>query len=177
MGLEILSFPGFAPARHALLSSERRREQARAMTPSDDPIDELTHDHRRLTELLFVLREQLSHCDPTTSAWTALSATIERLRDELLTHAAREEEGLFPFVTANAPQFEPRARALQNAHDAICGTISRLVHAVAHASGTSNEQLDACRELFARFEALYAKHASEEAELLEELGRTLDEGG
>jgi iron-sulfur cluster repair protein YtfE (RIC family) len=145
------------------------------MVPSDDPIEELTHDHRQLTELLFVLREQLPHSDPGSSAWSALAATIDRLQDELLTHAAREEEGLFPFVTANAPELEPRARALQHGHDAICGTMSRLAHAVARATGSSNEQLYACRELFARFEALYAGHASEEAALLEELGRTLSE--
>lgn len=145
------------------------------MVPSQDPIEELTHDHRRLTDLVFAAREQLAGCDGSKGAWSALATKIEQLHDELVTHAAREEEGLFPFVTANAPELEPRARGLQNAHDAICGTVSRLAHAVARAGGTSNEQLDACRELFARFEALYAGHASEEAALLEQLGRTLDD--
>lgn len=141
----------------------------------NDPIEELTHDHRQLTELVFVVRERLTARYQGEEGWSALVAAIEQLLDELVTHAAREEEGLFPFVAANAPDLEPRARTLQASHDATCGTVSRLAHAVGRLRGAHDEELTACRELFARFEELYARHARDEAAILDELGRTLNE--
>lgn len=145
------------------------------MAKLSDPIEELTHDHRHLTVLVFVVRDRLAVCNKTGDGRGALLSTIEQLHDELITHAAREEEGLFPFVAANAPALEPRARALQAAHDALCGTVSRLAHAAGHGGGDPAAELASCRELFARFEMSYAAHAREESAFLEELGATLDE--
>lgn len=141
----------------------------------NDPIDELTHDHRHLTELVFIVRDRLAVCNERGDGRAALLSTIEQLQDELITHAAREEEGLFPFVAANAPGLEPRARVLQAAHDAICGTVSRLAYAAGHAKGDPAAELATCRELFVRFEASYAGHAREEVAFLEELGAMLDD--
>jgi iron-sulfur cluster repair protein YtfE (RIC family) len=144
-----------------------------AMNPSD-PIEELTHDHRHLTELVFIIRDRLAVCAADGGGRAALLSTIEQLQDELITHAAREEEGLFPFVAENAPSLEARAFALQAAHDTICGTVSRLAHA-AQEKGEPAVDLAMCREVFARFEACYARHAREESAFLEELGAILDD--
>jgi hypothetical protein len=56
-------------------------------------------------------------------------------------------------------------------HDAICGTLVRLAHGVAcDRAATSDAAI-----LYERFEAVYAAHSRDEAELFEELEGSLTE--
>jgi len=98
-----------------------------------------------------------------------LAEHLESLGNELLHHFAREEEGLFPFVRASLPAKSDAVDRLVEGHDVICGAILRLVQLV-------DGDLGAISTHYERFELAYARHSQEEAALLEELGRVLDDG-
>ncbi len=137
------------------------------MILGDDPVDALAHDHRHLGELAGAVKKHLE-----TSALDELVFGIERLRDELLTHFALEEEGLFPFVAARRPELAARIAALQAGHDSVCGTVSRLLYLAQRLGDDSERQ--PCRAVFERFEHNYAVHAEDEVAFLRELGQKLD---
>lgn len=137
------------------------------MILGDDPVDALAHDHRRLGELAGAVKKHLD-----TSALDELVVAIERLRDELLTHFALEEEGLFPFVAAKRPELAARITALQAGHDSVCGAVSRLLYLAQRLGDDS--QRHACRAVFERFERSYAAHAEDEVAFLRELNGKLD---
>jgi iron-sulfur cluster repair protein YtfE (RIC family) len=120
-----------------------------------------------VSELGEVLRTNDVAADPKVRA--LLSAQLIELRDELLDHFANEEEGLFPFVRNHLRTHLQVIDRLEAAHDSICGAIVRLVHLAMSERGTTRDML----ALFERFEDTHATHSRAEAELLEELSRTL----
>jgi hypothetical protein len=137
-----------------------------------DPILSLEHTHGHLNHLAIRIGEELAarsgRVVPLSEAQRDEVVTLlEALRDELLVHFADEEEALFPFVRRWMPGSAARVDRLEANHDAICGAVVRLAHLASHDSGL---QLVA---LYERFQRVYALHASEEAELLGELGRGL----
>jgi iron-sulfur cluster repair protein YtfE (RIC family) len=138
----------------------------------DDPVDAFTHDHLHLSELVLAVRHRLAALASSDTASTrdALVGAVERLRDELLTHFALEEEGLFPFVAAKRPELAKRAAALEAGHDAVCGSVSRLLY-LAQRPG---KNVDACRAIFERFEHGYAMHAQDEVAFLRDTSAKLD---
>lgn len=142
----------------------------------NDPIDDLVHDHGELNRRVLDLGVQMrraSAIDSIGDARTAGAATIVEpladLRDYLFHHFAREEEGLFPFVTEHVSVLAAQIHAMEVAHDTICGALARMVH-LAQGGAT----LDAIAQLFDRFETAYAEHARAESELLGSLGQHLD---
>ena len=136
-----------------------------------DPVQELVHDHadinRRVLALGAAVRA-LDHADGNGMA-VALVSRLGELRELLFLHFAREEEGLFPFVSEAVPELADRVQAMAMAHDAICGALARMCHLA-----SANAELMHVQAVFARFEAGYASHADAEAELLHELAVRLD---
>jgi iron-sulfur cluster repair protein YtfE (RIC family) len=140
---------------------------------SRDPLRAFEHSHEHLTRRALEASELLrAFPSGTTTEETRgrLRTCLEGLRDELLRHFAVEEEGLFPYIRAHVPAKAPIVERLALAHDAICGSVVRLAHAAA-TEGTAGAALSA---LYERFQAAYALHSREEADLLAELARILD---
>lgn len=133
-----------------------------------DPVRQLEHTHGHLNELAADAKRLLSEGSPATEAREELISALELLRDELLTHFANEEEALFPFIRANVPAKAGTVERLEGAHDAICGTVTRLVYLAAHEGDAT-----ALAGLHRRFESAYAEHSQMEAMLFDELARSL----
>ena len=148
------------------------------MSPTaKDPVREFEHSHGHLTRLALEIA-QLVRADARAPAEARrlLVGRLEILRDELLRHFADEEEGLFPFVRAHLPEKAVVVDRLQGGHDTICGAIVRVAHFAAGEREALASRRPALSALYDRFESAYAQHSRDEAGLLEELGRVLNEG-
>jgi iron-sulfur cluster repair protein YtfE (RIC family) len=145
-----------------------------------DPVAHFEHSHAALSRLTLEVRDSMGAWSRTqcrdAEARERLLTDLETLRDELIHHFAREEEGLFPFVRENVPSAAQAVDRLQDAHDSIGGALVQLAHLVEH---TDEAGLAAGRStieaLYERFERAYAMHSQEEAVLFDGLGRTLDQ--
>ncbi len=133
-----------------------------------DPVATLSHDHgelnRRVLDLGGLIRGLAAGADART-----LVEPLRDLREMLFLHFAREEEGLFPFVTDQVGELADQVHVMELAHDTICGSLARMVHLA-----STNASLVLLLQLFDRFENAYAAHATTEAELLAELDSKLD---
>jgi iron-sulfur cluster repair protein YtfE (RIC family) len=144
-----------------------------------DPIRQFEHSHAKLTELALEVRE-IVRAEPDAARSSAkvrrrFVELLRRLREELLRHFAIEEEGLFPFVRANVPARSGVVDRLAEAHDTICGTLLRLAHHAEHDRDALRTRRAKLTSLYERFESAYTHHSQDEAALLEELGRTLED--
>lgn len=152
-----------------------------------DPVHELTHDHGDLNRRVRELGALLDGGATTRPNRDRLAAILRDLREQLFLHFAREEEGLFPFVAERLPDLGERVAAMAIAHDAICGSLARMVYIATTGGplggvGAEDEaelaappgELALLAALFERFEATYADHARREAELLGLLDDRLD---
>lgn len=144
-----------------------------------DRFEQLQHDHLHLNRLVEELRGSLQACLRGEADPIELFAEVEEFvaaaADELFEHFDAEESGLFPYVVERLPETKQQIRSLENGHDRICGTLTRLERAVAHGDPERfAAEIDTFVALFARFDANYAKHAIEEEALLRSLGERLD---
>jgi DUF438 domain-containing protein len=130
-----------------------------------DPIDLLVHDHGELNRRVLALGALIRRA----RSIDLLVEPLADLRDHLFHHFAREEEGLFPFVTEHVSVLAEQIHVMELAHDTICGALARMVHL---AQGAAS--IESVTQLFDRFESSYAAHAQSEAALLEELEQRLD---
>ena len=130
-----------------------------------DPIAKLTHDHGEINRRVIALGVQMQK-QPDVDA---LLVPLRDLREQLFLHFAREEEGLFPFVTEHVAGLAERIHEMEVAHDTICGALARMVYLAQTMSS-----LAMLAPLFERFETAYATHAQMEGELLGELATALD---
>lgn len=138
-------------------------------------LEDLQHDHAHLSRLVVEVGELVVawSASPTEpSARAELGDTVEALLDDLTKHFAREEEGLFPFVTARLPSLADRISRLSTLHDALCGALARLSRNLS-GDGPSASIIVTVTTAFERFQDSYAEHAREERELLEHLPRVL----
>jgi iron-sulfur cluster repair protein YtfE (RIC family) len=140
-----------------------------------DPVGQLEHTHGELIQLALDVRQLVLSDARTDVARGRLVDRLGTLRDELLLHFAREEEGLFPFLRASVPDKAETVDRLESGHDAICGTIVRLAHLAASARGSAPVTHAALVAVYERFEASFATHSRTEAALFEELGPALDD--
>lgn len=141
------------------------------MTRHQDPLDELSHDHGHLSTLVIVVRSALPRTGPTD--FDELDDAVDSLREALLAHFAREEEGFFPFVESHVPTLRPSVDALRADHDRVCerlADLSRVVRQGTHHGGG----VASCVSSFERFEELYAKHAQAELAFLKEVDALSD---
>jgi hypothetical protein len=137
-----------------------------------DPIQTFEHDRIRCSKLVHSLSERVDTSRRRTLSRKRLANGIERLRDELFAHFAREEEGLFPFIVGQLPGARSTVDRLIAAHDAICGSLSHLLLIASRAG--SDASLDAFDEVLLGFNALYTEHANTEMALLREIDERLD---
>jgi DUF438 domain-containing protein len=144
------------------------------MSPTDainDPVQDLVHDHADINRRVFALGSTIRalDCEDGKGMALALVTRLGELRELLFLHFAREEEGLFPFVSESVPELASQVRAMALAHDAICGGLARMYHLAA-----TNAEVTTITTVFMRFEAAYASHAEVEAQLLRSLTGRLD---
>lgn len=132
-----------------------------------DPVRQLAHDHADLNKRVLALTSLASQRDAQSTR--ALVEPLGELRELLFLHFAREEEGLFPFVTENVPDLAHSVRDMAIAHDAICGALARMYHLVVSGADPSN-----ISTLYERFELAYSKHAQTETQLLQKIDGLLD---
>jgi iron-sulfur cluster repair protein YtfE (RIC family) len=130
-----------------------------------DPVHELAHDHVDLNRRVLELGASFERI----RALLPLVPALEELREHMFLHFAREEEGLFPLVSAWFPELADQVLAMANAHDAICGALARMIHAARTEADPASSH-----GLLVRFQAAYAEHAQNEAELLQRLDARLD---
>jgi len=142
-----------------------------------DPIQELEHSHGEMSTLVLELAEVLRRAragkGPGTATRRTFVARLETLRDELLQHFAREEEGLFPFVREELPDRRSAVDELEASHDTICGAVLRLSYIATHADEAFGAQLPTVLAVFERFQKAYAMHSQDELELFRGLGTSL----
>jgi iron-sulfur cluster repair protein YtfE (RIC family) len=135
-----------------------------------DPVQDLVHDHADINRRVLALGSAIRalDCEDGNGMALALVTRIGELRELLFLHFAREEEGLFPFVSEAVPELAEQVLAMAPAHDAICGGLVRIYHLAA-----SNAAVTAITAVFQRFETAYASHAEVEAQLLRTLSGRL----
>jgi iron-sulfur cluster repair protein YtfE (RIC family) len=135
-----------------------------------DPLVALEHDHVHLSRLVSDLRGAFDRGDADPED---IAGTLASLRDDLFDHFAREEEALFPYLMEVLPDLRSSIARLEDAHDRICGAVSRL-HSVAVKGSTAfREQHALAEQLFRRFDSDYVEHARHESELLRSLATRL----
>lgn len=144
--------------------------------PPHDPIDELAHDHGQLSVLVFEILHALE-CKPAPprpveQAW--LRERLVSLREALLLHFAREEEGLFPFLAQHFPDAAPRVEAMEVAHDGMCGSVTRMAHLAEQGADAFARHLPTITASFMRFLEGYVTHSKQESGLLQEIAGRLD---
>jgi hemerythrin-like domain-containing protein len=150
------------------------------VTPRDhgnDPIEQLTHDHGQLGALVQVAAASLARMERSEEmseeAIDELVHAVESLRDALLVHFAREEEGLFPFVDAHVPGLRAQVAGLLADHDAVIARTAELIKAASQAVGTGVGYA-LCVSSYDRFVEVYASHAQAEQALLRAVDAALD---
>lgn len=136
-----------------------------------DPVQALVHDHADINRRVFALGTTIRalDCGEGDGLALALVAQLRELRELLFLHFAREEEGLFPFVSDTVPDLADQVQAMAMAHDAICGGLARMYHLA-----SANAELSTVLAVFTRFETAYGSHAEVEARLLQTLSERLD---
>lgn len=132
-----------------------------------DAVRDLSHDHAELNRRVLALGAKLEMLRQGTDV--DLAPALDELREMLFLHFAREEEGLFPFVTDAAPTLTVQVQEMAVVHDTICGSLSRACH-----SARSGADVASLTALYDRFEHAYADHARREADLLSRLDELLD---
>jgi hypothetical protein len=95
-----------------------------------------------------------------------LVGVLAGLRDDLLQHFAREEEGLYPYVRERLPKASDVARRLAATHDQLATAIVRLA---------DRAWVAAVEDDFDEFATGYAQHERDEAAFLAELEGCLNE--
>jgi len=144
------------------------------MATRQDPIAELSHDHGHLNALVLAVGQGLTRVERgEVDGFDEVDDVVEALRDALLAHFAREEEGFFPFVESHIPSLHARIETLRIDHDAVCKLLDALYGTVRQAMRESDGHA-ACALAFGRFEDLYVTHAQAELAFLNALGAALD---
>jgi iron-sulfur cluster repair protein YtfE (RIC family) len=136
-----------------------------------DPVQDLVHDHADINRRVFAVGSAIRALDRQDGDGMALALVkpLGELRELVFLHFAREEEGLFPFVSETVPELIDQVHAMELAHDAICGGLARMYHLA-----VANAELATILAVFTRFETTYASHAEVEAGLLHTLNGRLD---
>ncbi len=144
-----------------------------------DPIRAFEHDHASLTILVFNVRDLIASVErgqlTCADVHAELASALTGLGEGLLTHFAREEEGLYPFIADQFPDLRDAVARLQSEHDTICGAALRMSHVGSSGPDALRANFKLVGEVFRRFETAYATHAHEERELLRSVGNQIDE--
>ncbi len=143
-----------------------------------DPIERFEHDHARLTTLVMRVRDVVGAVEGdsvSADVWDELLGRLEELEEGLVAHFSREEEALFPFLRAEAPDLRGAIEALRVAHDDICARLVRLAGVVQSRGPDDDGGWRQARTLFDEFVLAYGDHARGEHDLLDRVGESLHE--
>ena len=139
-----------------------------------DPVSDFEHDHLAFSQAVAHVKALLlAESSGDVSSHLRLLRTVDALREDLLVHFAREEEGLFPFLVRVLPDTAEGVERLLSGHDLVCGSLVRLAHSVNRSTAVHGE---ASSVLFDRFERAYVEHARAEVSLLRSVGTRLAPG-
>jgi hypothetical protein len=134
-----------------------------------NPVAELEHDHVRFSQSIDRMKTLLrSRGDDDANDDSELLRLVDGLRDDLFAHFAKEEEGLFPFLSRVLPDLRPEIDRLLLGHDIVCGSLVRLAHSLA-----ASKSPILMPGFFDRFERAYQDHARLEVALLRGVGGRL----
>jgi hemerythrin-like domain-containing protein len=141
----------------------------------DDPIRELSHDHRELTSLLLAVHAAIARIEKHESKLEdelhEIRDGIEGFREALLVHFAREQEGLLPFVAKEVPAMTSQSERIMADHERLAEVLTRVVESLGTAE--SADALDSWSGHLSRFEELYSAHSRIELAFLQEIARSL----
>jgi hypothetical protein len=130
-------------------------------------LSELEHDHVPLSRMVSELRSTLAGgAGSLAKNAKPFADTVRALRDELIEHFGKEEEGLFPFMERALPQLQADLTALATAHDGLCGAAVRMAALADRGPQALEAQFTQLAALFFRFDTAYAEHAQREVALL-----------
>lgn len=145
-----------------------------------DLIGQLEHDHHHLDKMVAAVSDAMQAALRGEREPAEIQAEIIEFlsvaEDEVYEHFDREEQGLFPFVLERMPDSAESVRALESAHDRMCGALSRMNRIASQESETFVEEFEPFVAIFARFEANYSKHSKDEWRLFRELADHIDDG-
>ncbi len=144
----------------------------------EDAVTKLEHEHEQLNRLVDGLRDSTQQCLRGEATHAELRADLgEFLRvaqDELFEHFDVEETGLFPYLLDALPDTQDVVRGLEAGHDRMCGLLSRMERMLDLADERFEEEFEGLIALFARFDAIYARHSRDEAKLLRDIASRLN---
>lgn len=136
-----------------------------------DTLLALEHDHAAFSEAVANVKALIAEDRGPAQPSLVLRVRLQSLCDELLVHFAREEEGIFPYLSRRFPDAAAAIETLLSGHEVVCGSLVRLTHLVDR-GGVDTGMIAA---LFERFEKAYAGHAREEVALLRAFGERLND--
>ena len=140
---------------------------------ADNPIEQLTHDHEHLSDLVQALGGVLARLEARQCVFAdvvdEIEDGVESLREALLLHFAREEEGVFPFVEKHVPALAPVVAVLLADHDAVIKGAAGLGLHLKTPEGPATFAAG-----YASFVAIYAAHAKAEHAFLHDVETKLD---
>jgi len=132
----------------------------------------LDHSRDRVGLLVVTVGELIARGNDTPKA--VLERAVVELRDALLEHVAKEEEGLFPYVVTYAPGLAKSVARLSSSHEALSAAVLRLEQAV-HRKSSARRPSDTPSTAFDRFHAIYAEHEASETRFLRRVDARLDD--
>lgn len=143
-----------------------------------DPLDQLAHDHGQLSVQVFEILHALERgpSPPSSVERIWLRDRLVDLREALLLHFAREEEGLFPFLKQHFPEAAARVAAMEIAHDGVCGSVTRMAYLAEQGSDAFARNLVVIGATFKRFLDGYMSHSRLESDLVQDVAGRLDAG-
>lgn len=144
----------------------------------EDAVSQLEHEHEQLNRLVDGLRDSTQAAlrgeANTDELRSDLTEFLRVAQDELFEHFDVEETGLFPYLLEQLPDTAEVIRGLESGHDRMCGLLSRMERMLELPNETLEADFDALIALFARFDAIYARHSREEAQLLRDTADRLN---
>jgi hypothetical protein len=142
-----------------------------------DAVQRLEHDHQHLNRIVESLRNSLQESlrgeRDVNEVAEELEEFLRLVNEELFAHFEREESVLFPWVIEHFPDTRDAIASMESAHDRICGAASRLDYLSGQGRAAVAQSFDTAVALFARFDANFIKHATEEHEFIRALDQRL----
>jgi hemerythrin len=129
-------------------------------THSPPQFETVIEDHRRLRELLELIRVTLARRDRSVHR---LADLLSDLMDDLRVHFDHEENGGYlQEALALAPQYATRASRLVNEHGEFLLMVREMQHA------TAKDEWDALRAQFYDFSHRFGAHEADENRLVQD---------
>ncbi len=143
-----------------------------------NPVTLLAHDHGHFSQMvreLVATIPLLAQGSWSSEQHQSFQESLLTLRDDLLDHCAKEEEGLFPFLERVRPDLTPQVRQLAEGHDALSGLVTRLLFVAQRGSQELLGSHSSVETMLQRLSESYEQHAKAETAFLQGLALDLSE--